>query len=133
MLNSLKVLNGEMALKFDSLNNIYTIRVDDKQDMLELEYDYSEGYEVSVFGNVLDNKYNEVVISVYNDSEVTSYYLEVYKSEASKVIEVNEDISTLEVREEVPSYQISLIGSVCFLFILLFFTLLFKKVEKTKR
>ncbi len=133
MLNSLEVLNGEMSLKFDSLNTIYTVVVDSKQDSLNLKYDCSDDYKVSIFGNVLDDTNNEVVISVYNDFEVMSYYLEVYKEpEVQNVFLGDNEGVSLEVKKEMPIYIAPSIASVCFLFILLFFTLLFKKSKKTK-
>ena len=132
MLNSLEVLNGEMSLKFDSLNMIYTVFVESSTDSLDLKYECSEDYQISVFGNVLDSDLNEVVISVFNDKEVNSYYLEVYKKEEQDVFLENNDIVGLEVKEEMPNYIAPSIASGCFVFILLFFTLLFKKNKKTE-
>ena len=128
MLNDLKILNGEMPLKFDSLNTTYTINVKPEVKELLLEYDIPENYHISIFNNNLDKEINEVVLTVYNDTDQTSYYLYVYKEENK---EVTSNISTKEnleiTKNDMPIYIAPSIASVCFIFILLFFTLLFKK------
>ena len=62
-----------------------------------------------------------------------SYYLYVYKNN-NDVISDTTNIIPVEVgNNQMPEYVLPSISAVCFLFILLFFTLLFKKNKKAKR
>ena len=130
MLKDLKILNGDMTLKFDSLNTIYTINMSNDDNKLEYEYKIDDGYSLSVYGNKLDDGLNEVVFTVYNDKEQMSYYLYVYKEKTTDIVEINDNSLPLNVVNKLPEYVAPTIGVVCFLFILLFFTFLFKKNKK---
>lgn len=129
MLKDLKIINGDMSLKFDSLNTIYTINLTEDADVLKFQYEISENDKISIMGNDLKAGVNEVVLTVYNDEESMSYYLYVYKEEM--ILANSETLSGMELnisgKEEISSYALPTISVVCFITILLFFTLLFKK------
>lgn len=128
MLKDLKILNGEMHLPFNSLNTIYTINVKEDVTSLKLDYQIEDNYNISVFGNDLANNPSEVVLTVYNDQDMMSYYLYVYKENALEATTNIQDTSSLEIgNKDLPNFTIPVIASVCFIIILLFFTLLFKK------
>ncbi len=132
MLKNLKILNGEMPLKFDSLNTIYTINVPSDENSLKLEYEIDDQDKISIYGNNLQEGLNEVVISVYNDEDLNSYYLYVYKDD-DKAISTSNVINKGEREDlEMPTYVAPAIACGCFLFILLFFTFLFRKSKKCK-
>lgn len=133
MLKKLEVLNGELSLKFDPLNTKYTVNMNTNDNELKLELEATDDSEISIFNNKIDNN-TEVVITVYNDTDIMSYYLEVYKIDNKNVANVNDYFSTLEVnsKKEIPNYVAPLIASICFLIILFFFSLLFKKRKNTK-
>lgn len=129
MLQELKILNGELSLEFDPLNTKYTVIVNSSVKELQLEYIINEEDTITIAGNNLNNDYNEVIITVYNDKESTSYYLYVYKE---KNDEVNYDInyfSSIETptKEETSVYAVPIISSICFIIILLTFSFLFRK------
>ena len=86
MLKDLKILNGELSLKFDPLNTRYTVNMTTEDTKLELEYEIDEGDEISIFGNSLDGQDDLVVISVYNDEDMMSYYLEINPLESEMLI-----------------------------------------------
>lgn len=132
MLKDLKILNGEMTLKFDSLNTVYTINMLEDDSELKFEYEIDEDNHISIFDNKLDSDENIVVITVYNDEKMMSYYLKVYQKMTTTMNKNVNNMTSLgiEAKKEVPSYAVSSIGAVCFLTILLFFTLLFKKNKK---
>ncbi len=134
MLNKLEVLNGEMSLKFDPLNTIYTINVKEEVTSLKLEYEIGEDNEISIYGNNLKKGLNEVVITVYNDKEQMSYYLEVFREGEEMASEVVKTEEKLEIANNsfLVERRAEWISVVCFIFILLFFTLLFKKNKKCK-
>ncbi len=124
MLEDLKVLNGTMSLDFDSLNNIYTISVEEDVQELDLDYKVSTGYNISIIGNNLTNNLNEVVISVYNDEEVNSYYL--YVTKEVNVAQVVDNNTNLEIKEEINPLVLPSIASLCFIIILLLFVIIYK-------
>ena len=128
MLKDLEILNGEMSLKFDPLNTIYTITLNDDANNLEFNYDIGANDTLNVYGNNLEEGLNEVVLTVYNKKEQTSYYLYVLKKEPSLVNNIEDTKVNLEITPKtINTYAAPLIGVSCFLFILLFFTLLFRK------
>lgn len=134
MLEDLEIVNGELSLEFDPLNTKYTVMVDSDVDYLEINYKIDDDSNISIMGNELAKEENEVVITVYNDTESMSYYFTVYKdlaAPASVGLDLKEEIIISE-NKDVPNYVAPLIASACFLFILLFFTLLFKKKKKSK-
>lgn len=133
MLKDLTIINGDMGLKFDPLNTIYTINLTDDDNILKFQYEINEGDSISVVGNELVGGLNEVVITIYNDVEEMSYYLYVYKE---KLLNVNENVETktalnIVPNESISNYALPSISVICFLTILLFFSLLFKKNKKS--
>ena len=129
MLKDLKILNGELSVKFDPLNTRYTVNMTNSDTKLELEYEIDEDDVISIFGNSLDGQDDLVVISVYNDDELMSYYLEINFLESKNVNLEQDYFASLELnsKQEVPKYVAPLIAGVCFLIILFFFAILFKK------
>lgn len=134
MLKDLKILNGELSVKFDPLNTRYTVNMTNSDTKLELEYKIDEDDEISIFGNSLDGQDDLVVISVYNDDELMSYYLEINFLESKNVNLEQDYFASLELnsKQEVPKYVAPVIAGVCFLIILFFFAILFKKRKRTK-
>ena len=135
MLKDLKILNGELSLKFDPLNTRYTVNMTTEDTKLELEYEIDEDDEISIFGNSLDGQDDLVVISVYNDEDMMSYYLEINPLESENVNMEQDYFASLEVdsNKEIPGYVAPLIAGVFFLIILFFFAILFKKRKITKQ
>lgn len=131
MLKKLTILNGNMSLDFDPLNTLYTITLNEGAEELEFEVEASEEDHISIFKkeNVEDIK--EIVITVYNDEEMQSYYLTVYPATITTAI-TDSGLKNLEIKKEdgPPEYALPVIATICFLTILLFFTLLFKKSKK---
>ncbi|MCI8671704.1 MAG: hypothetical protein HFI36_06745 [Bacilli bacterium] len=131
MLKELKILNGELSLEFDSLNTIYTVNLSNDDNMLLLEYKIDENDNISIKGNNLIEGKNEVVITVYNDKNSTSYYLEVYKDSSTNVVlNTSKEVGINVAKTEMPDYVVPSIAVVCFLTILFLFVLLFKKSKK---
>ena len=133
MLKDLVIMNGDIGLSFDPLNTIYTVNLTDDANILKFQYEINENDNISIFGNELKNGLNEVVITVYNDKEEMSYYLYVYKEKTLNASENIDTKITLNIvgKEKVSDYALPSISVICFLTILLFFTLLFKKNKKS--
>ena len=134
MLKKLTILNGDLSVKFDPLNTRYTVNMNTNDKKLELEYEVEEGNNVSIFNNHSEEGRNEIVVTVYNDEEMMSYYLEVFQNTSSIVTNSEDYFASLEVKgkEDIPEYVAPTIASICFLIILLSFTFLFKKKKKCK-
>lgn len=99
--------------------------------MLLLEYKIDENDNISIKGNNLIEGKNEVVITVYNDKNSTSYYLEVYKDSSTNVVlNTSKEVGINVAKTEMPDYVVPSIAVVCFLTILFLFVLLFKKSKK---
>ncbi len=131
MLKDLKILNGNLDLTFNPLNTIYTITVSSEVNSLEIEYELEENTSISVFGNALEYGTNEVVLTVYNDEEMESYYIYVYREEVTETMQEIENLSALNIeKKEVSEYAAPGISVICFLIILFSFVLLFKKRKK---
>ena len=134
MIYDLKILNGDMSLDFDPLNDIYTIVLNTEDDYLDFTYVIGENDKIDVYGNNLQPGLNEVVLTVYNEQNQTSYYLYVLKKENNLVMQEINNETTLDIKNNKDnSYIVGSIASFCFIFILLFFTLLFKKTKKIKK
>lgn len=132
MLKKLTILNGELSIKFNSLNTRYTVNMTTNEEELKLEYEIDEKDNISIYNNHLENDKTEVVITVYNDEESMSYYLEVYKMQEELVEKEEDYFASLEVKTDTynKEYVAPLIAGICFLIILFFFTVLFKKKKK---
>ena len=132
MLKKLTILNGELSLKFDPLNTRYTVNMTSLAERLELEYEIDSDDQISIFNNNLVDDKEEVVITVYNDEEMMSYYLEVYQMEDKEVTNSENYFKSLEIKSDAytPEYIAPLIAGVCFVCILFLFTVLFKKKKK---
>lgn len=132
MLEDLKILNGELSLKYDSLNTIYTVNINEEVNALELEYRLAENVKISIIGNEnLHIGLNEVVLTVYKEDLSESYYLYVYKEKEAMAISSNNLSQSLNIeKEELWEYAVPVISSICFLVILFTFCLLFSKKKK---
>ena len=128
MLKRLTILNGELSVKFDPLNTRYTVHTDSSVEKLEIEYEIEENDQISIFNNQINDDQNEIVITVYNDEESMSYYLEVYSTQTTLKEDNIKYLESLELNkdETVPAYVAPTIAGVCFLIILFFFIILFK-------
>lgn len=132
MLKKLEVLNGELSVQFDPLNTRYTVKMTSEDSQLKLEVEANENDEISIFNNEITDVKTEVVITVYNDEEMMSYYLEVYPLQSDEAASNEDYFSSLEIKTDtyMPEYIAPLIGGICFLIILFLFCILFKKKKK---
>ena len=134
MLKKLEILNGELSVKFDPLNTRYTVNIPMDEEELKINYEIDKEDCISIFNNKNIKDNTEVVITVYNDEEITSYYLEVYKDKNEEANAFEDYFKSLEVKTNnyTPEYIAPLIAGVCFILILFLFTVLFKKRKKYK-
>lgn len=128
MLLDLKILNGDMPLKFDKYVNNYTVEIKEDVTNLEIEYKCNNDDSVNITNNDnLDFGINYVFIEVINNEEKNVYVLEVYKKRDENVFNEIKIESEIKNEEKMPDYiPIGLIVG-GFLIILFTFWLLFHK------
>lgn len=125
MLLDLKILNGNMSLKFDKYVNTYTIEVKNDVESLEIEYKIRESDEIKIINNDnLETGLNYVFLEITNESEKNMYTLEVYKEKSESVFK-SENINRVEQQKEMPQNAVYIISGVCVFVILIFFIAIF--------
>ena len=128
MISNLEILNGNLELKFDPYNYIYTVKVDNDIDHLEFSYDLEKDYNVSIKDNVLNNEENIVYLDVYSIDEEVTYTFYVYKESDELISSINNYINSLEVTPKsnnIHSIQILVVSM--FLILLISFSIIFKR------
>lgn len=131
MLLDLKILNGDMPLKFDKYVNSYTVLVESNVEFLEIEYKIRDTDEIKIINNEnLNYGLNYIFLEITSDNEKNVYTLEVYREKVENVMKYQEVTlgSGDKVMNENTPYIISF---VCFLVILLFFIVIFVR-KKSK-
>lgn len=128
MLQDLKILNGNLDLKFDKYNYEYTVHVDEDVKKLDIDYIKEENAVVEVSNNTLNNKHSTVYITVKNGENVVVYTLYVTKNISENVSKIDEYIYSLETNTEtINTYELQFLGIGVFFAIVIVFTLFFKK------
>ena len=131
VLLDLKILNGDMPLKFDKYVNSYTVLVESNVEFLEIEYKIRDTDEIKIINNEnLNYGLNYIFLEITSDNEKNVYTLEVYREKVESVMKYQEVTlgSGDKVMNENTPYIISF---VCFLVILLFFFVIFVR-KKSK-
>ena len=128
VLLDLKILNGDMPLKFDKYVNNYTVEIKEDVTKLEIEYICNNDDLVTIKNNDnLDFGINHIFIEVVNNEEKNVYVLEIYKKRDENVFNEIKIESEIKNEEKMPDYiPIGLIVG-GFLIILFTFWLLFHK------
>ena len=129
MLKDLKVLNGNLELKFNEYTYEYTVVVEDNVNELELEYKLEDNCLINITNNVLDDYENIVYIDVYNEDNIDTYTLYVYKESIDYTVGIDNYKKSLEVINtvEVETYKLQLLASGIFLSIVIVFCIIFHK------
>lgn len=125
VLLDLKILNGNMPLKFDKYVNSYTVLIESNVEFLEIEYKIRDTDEIKIINNEnLNYGLNYIFLEITSDNEKNVYTLEVYREKVESVMMYQEVTlgSGDKVMNENTPYIISF---VCFLVILLFFIVIF--------
>ena len=129
MLLDLKILNGDMPLKFDKYVNHYTIKISEDVYSLEIDYKCSENDTIKILNNEnLGYGTNYVFIEVTSNNEKNMYTLEVYKKETKNVFNETKIINIEPKEEKLQDYiPVGLIVGGFFIIILTFWLLFHKK------
>lgn len=134
MLLDLEILNGVMSLKFDKYVNTYTVEVDNNVEKLQFNYKVEDNSQVDVINNEnINDGLNYVYIIVTNEQEQNTYTLEVYKEVTKSVISTSDLETKLEAEQHINKNTPYIIGSICFVIILIFFLIIFHPKKKFKK
>lgn len=131
VLLDLKILNGDMPLKFDKYVNSYTVLVESNVEFLEIEYKIRDTDEIKIINNEnLNYGLNYIFLEITSDNKKNVYTLEVYREKVESVMKYQE--VTLGSGDKVMNENIPyIISFVCFLIILFFFIIIFVR-KKSK-
>ena len=128
MLLDLKVLNGNLELKYNQYTYFYTVVVDNDINKLDLEYKLEDNTKINIIDNNLDNIENLVYIKVSNNQEEVTYTLDVYKEseEVNSIIDYKESLE-INNQEEYNLLNVQLLAISIFFIIIVLFSIIFKK------
>lgn len=131
VLLDLRILNGDMFLKFDKYVNNYTVNVASDVDALEIEYKIRDTDEIKIVNNeILNYGLNYVFLEVTCEEEKNVYTLEVYKEKIENVMKY-EDVLVAKSDKETNENMPYIISFVCLTVILFFFVVIFHR-KKSK-
>ncbi len=129
MIEDLKIINGNLELKFDKYTYLYTVTVDNNINSLEFTYSLADNTYIDIRDNYLDKEENLVYIDVYNNEEVSTYTFYVYKENIEEVSGIDNYLASLEVKnEDVTSlYKIQILSISMFLIIVIIYAIIFRR------
>jgi len=136
MLIDLKILNGNLELKYNEYTYEYTVKVDNSIDRLEIEYKLNDNCFLTIRNNNLNEGENIVYLDVFNKEKQLTYTLYVYKEKSEEVSGIDNYLNSLEVNtrnEVVETCKIQILSISVFLIIVILFSIIFrrKKIKET--
>lgn len=134
MLKDLKILNGNLELKYNEYTYEYTVTVDSNVNSLEFDYTLDDDCYIDIKDNILDKSENIVTLDVYNVDNTITYTFYVYKESEEEVNGIDNYMKSLEVAStnNKEFYKVQILSVSIFLTLIIIFSLLFhrKKVSK---
>ncbi len=130
MLQDLKILNGELSLKFDPYQTKYSVNVANDVSSLLFDYVVIDDAKVDILNNDLTRS-DEVRLKVTKDEKTTFYTFNVLKEEEVSTSDMIAKELEVIAPKEISPYAVPSIASISFLLILFLFVLLFSK-KKSK-
>ena len=134
MLKDLKILNGNLDLKYNEYTYEYTVTVDSNVSSLEFDYTLDDDCYIDIKDNILDDKENTVTLDVYNLDESITYTFYVYKESDEEVNGIDNYMKSLEVANtnHVDLYKVQILSVSLFLTIIIIFSILFHRKRVSK-
>ena len=134
MLKDLKILNGNLELKYNEYTYEYTVTVDNDVNSLEFEYTLDDDCYIDIKDNILEKGENIVTLDVYNVDNSITYTFYVYKENQTEVNGIDNYMKSLEIAStnHVELYKVQILSVSLFLTLIIIFSILFhrKKVSK---
>ena len=133
MLKTIEIKNGVMTPKYDLYNDYYTVTIEEHINKLDIYYELEKNVSVNILGNEnITDEISQVTINLNSGDKTRVIYLNVNKNVVKNASELQNYFTSLEVkkREEISSFVAPLIGSICFLVIIITYSILFHKKKK---
>lgn len=130
MLIDLKILNGDLELKFNKYTYEYTVVVKNDITSLDIDYTLEDGAYLNIRNNIIDEDENIVYIDAYDEEKTITYTLYVYKEDIKTVNGIENYIESLEVantQKEVSTYEVQILCVSMFLTIIILFSIIFRR------
>lgn len=129
MLNDLRILNGNLELKFDPYTYLYTVVVEEDVSSLLFDYELKDEYNIIIRNNYLNNNENIVYLDFYNDKDIITYTFYVYKEKLESSNKIDSFMNSLDIAttKDVELYKIQFLCCGIFMSILIIFSLIFKR------
>ncbi len=124
-LNALEIKNGKLSLPFDSLNNLYTITLEEDVESVDFVYEVDNEVEVHIENNENLQNNSVVTLQLIHDTDTIEYTFQILKEETEEMRPV-----FLEEKEEVPTnfmfqYKTMVIPLACLILLLLSYKIIF--------
>lgn len=134
MLKDLKILNGNLELKYNEYTYEYTVTVDNDVNSLEFEYVLDDDCYVDIKDNNLEKGENIVTLDVYNVDNSITYTFYVYKESEEEVNGIDNYMKSLEVANtnNTEFYKVQILSVSLFLTLIIIFSILFHKKKVSK-
>ena len=134
MLKDLKILNGNLELKYNEYTYEYTVTVDSNVNSLEFDYTLDDDCYVDIKDNILEKKENIVTLDVYNVDDSITYTFYVYKESEEEVNGIDNYMKSLEVSNtnNTEFYKVQILSVSIFLTLIIIFSILFHKKKVSK-
>ena len=134
MLKDLKILNGNLELKYNEYTYEYTVTVDNDVNSLEFEYVLDDDCYVDIKDNNLEKGENIVTLDVYNVDNSITYTFYVYKESEEEVNGIDNYMKSLEVAStnNKEFYKVQILSVSLFLTLIIIFSILFHKKKVSK-
>jgi hypothetical protein len=129
MLIDLKILNGDLELKYNEYTYEYTVKVDSDVNSLDISYKLQDDTYIDIRNNILNDVENIVYVDVYNAVELVTYTFYVYKEDIMETNSIMDYKNSLEVvnNEKLPLYKVQILTTSIFLIIVILFSIIFHK------
>ena len=128
VIENIEINNALISPKYDKYNNYYSVTLNEDITQLDFNIKYDESntkVEIDDNNNLVNNKLVYVTIYDLETNEKNVYIFQIYKEDATNVInEVNEN-KELEVKDEENEMLAPIIGTICFVIILLVYYIMF--------
>ena len=134
MLKDLKILNGNLELKYNEYTYEYTVTVDSNVNSLEFDYTLDDDCYIDIKDNILEKGENIVTLDVYNLDESVTYTFYVYKESEEEVNGIDNYMKSLEVANtnNTEFYKVQILSVSLFLTLIIIFSILFHKKKVSK-
>lgn len=133
VIDNVDIKNGVISPKYDRYNNYYSVTIDNNIKELDFDILYDEEkYDVEILNNLnlVENKLVYVTIINNESKERNTYIFKMYIEDTeTEVANFDNDMATLNVESEDEENRMlaPIVGTICFMLIILVYYIIFLK------